>query len=437
MKAAITFFLLNIHPNMKFKFTTFLSLTLLLFALAAQADNRNVLFIGNSYTGVNNLPNIVQGISTSMGDTLTYESYTPGGKTAMGHWNDATTKAKIMQGGWDYVVIQFQSQEPSFSPSQVLNDTYPYAKSLDSLVKASNSCAEVLYYMTWGRKNGDAGNCPFYPPVCTYNGMQQRLRESYLLFANDFNSSASPVGVAWKRMRDTNPAVNLYSADESHPSINGSFLAACVFYSSIFKKSCTTNQYLPAGVTNSDMVTMQTIATNTVLDSMENWFGKSQLPQASFTFNRNQFAVQFSNNSNCAVLNEWDFGDGSALSNATNPSHTFPTAGGTFNVCLRVTSVHGTKDTVCTPITFSPLRSSNIVSDEKIKINQIHNRVSIENKLSDCTAELYDINGRKIKSTPLAKGLSNITLENYAKGIYILQIKQKGHLLKMQKVWAN
>ena len=50
--------------------------------------------------------------------------------------------------------------------------------------------------MTWGRKNGDASNCSAYPPICTYEGMQQRLRESYMEMASANQGRVSPVGMA-------------------------------------------------------------------------------------------------------------------------------------------------------------------------------------------------------------------------------------------------
>ncbi len=204
----------------------FLGLIFFLIATNTFAQQKRILFIGNSYFGVNNLPDVIYNFGLSYGDTIYYETHTPGGYTAMAHWNDATTKAKIMQGNWDVVCIQCQSQEPSFSPFQVETNTYPYIKKLDSLVQATNSCAETMYYMTWGRKNGDAGNCVSYPPVCTFDGMNQRLRESYLLFADYTDASVAPVGAAWKTTRDLHPTIDLYQSDESHPSMAGTFLAA-------------------------------------------------------------------------------------------------------------------------------------------------------------------------------------------------------------------
>ncbi|MBK7856008.1 MAG: hypothetical protein IPJ79_15005 [Bacteroidetes bacterium] len=67
---------------------------------------RSVLFLGNSYTGVNNLPQLVHDVALSAGDTLLFDSYTPGGYQLVSHNNDSTSIYKIMAGGWQYVVLQ-------------------------------------------------------------------------------------------------------------------------------------------------------------------------------------------------------------------------------------------------------------------------------------------------------------------------------------------
>ncbi len=116
---------------------------------------KEVLFIGNSYTYANNLPDLLKQIALSFGDTLLHDSSTPGGATFNVHSTSAQTFSKINQQQWDYVVLQAHSQEPSFSSSQVANDTYPYAQQLVSLIAANDSCTEPIFFMTWGRKYGD------------------------------------------------------------------------------------------------------------------------------------------------------------------------------------------------------------------------------------------------------------------------------------------
>jgi len=81
-----------------------LCLLFLLFGLASTATVKRVLFIGNSYTAVNNLPNTLLNLALSMGDTILVDNNTPGGFTFNQHSTNATTLAKIQSGNWDFVI---------------------------------------------------------------------------------------------------------------------------------------------------------------------------------------------------------------------------------------------------------------------------------------------------------------------------------------------
>jgi hypothetical protein len=135
------------------------------------------------------------------------------------------------------VVLQEQSQRPSFPIGQVESSVYPYAKKLDSLINAANPCAETVFYNTWGRKNGDAANCGNFPPLCTYQGMDSLLQLRYGYMADTNNAILSPVAQVWRYIRTNYPTIELYNADESHPSVAGSYAAACAFYTVLFRKN--------------------------------------------------------------------------------------------------------------------------------------------------------------------------------------------------------
>ena len=112
-------------------------------------------------------------------------------------------------------------------------------RSLDSLIHVYNPCAETVFYMTWGRKTGDASNCSIWPPVCTYEGMDSLLRARYLIMADNNNGIVSPVGPVWHYIRNQNPLIELYQTDLSHPSLAGSYAAACAFFASVFRQDPT------------------------------------------------------------------------------------------------------------------------------------------------------------------------------------------------------
>ena len=271
----------------------------------SQQMTKRALFLGNSYTAYNSLPNLVEDIANSLGDSLIHDRNTPGGQTMAGHASNVTSLNKIASQEWDYVVLQSQSQEPSFPPSQVANDVFPYAERLTDSIRNNTSCGTPLFFMTWGRKNGDASNCAAYPPICTYEGMQQRLRESYMEMASTNQGRVSPVGVAWKRVREEYPEIELYTPDESHPSYAGSYLAASVFYSSIFQKSCEASGFIGS----LDSITasrLRTIASETVLDSLGLWgFLEADILLDSTLLNYAYLTASYSNADSIA----WDFGD--------------------------------------------------------------------------------------------------------------------------------
>ncbi|MCB9360401.1 MAG: DUF4886 domain-containing protein [Flavobacteriales bacterium] len=391
-----------------------------LISVSINAQQKNVLFIGNSYTGVNDLPSLVKNVAFSLGDTIYTDSNTPGGYTFNLHSTNATTLSKIGQGTWDYVILQAQSQEPSFPPSQVASQTYPYAASLVNAIREANSCTEPVFYMTWGRKNGDAANCASYPPICTYEGMQQRLRESYMEMSLDNSATTSPVGVAWKNFRDTYPTVELYASDESHPSIHGSYLAACVFYATLYQKSAIGVTYIPSGISTIEALNIQTIASNTVLDSLDLWRINANKPVADFSYSGNGM-VNFTNASTNGETYFWDFGDGNT-STLESPTNTF-SAPGNYVVELVTFSIDSCfSDTITKNVNVintgivDGARTSNFAifpnpANEKIKIQSTENYTSIN---------IIDVTGKIVKQ--FSKPLTEIDVSSLNKGIYFVQI---------------
>ena len=288
-------------------------------------DEASVLFIGNSYTYFNNMPSILSDIATSFGNTINHSSQTPGGATFSGHAGNTTTYTAMNSEDWDYVVLQGQSQEPSFPYGQVNTQTLPYAMQLADSAQAISTCSQAMFFMTWGRQNGD----PQWDSINTFDKMNERLRLAYLRFADSSNASVSPVGVTWKYVRDNHPNINLYTGDGSHPSYAGSYLAACTFYASIFHSSPVGSTF-NGGLNATDALLLQEAASLCVLDSIQTWRLKhhDSLSQISFTYEIDtmNLSVSFDENINYVDSILWDFGDGntSALS---NPSHSYNDSG--------------------------------------------------------------------------------------------------------------
>lgn len=286
-------------------------------------DSISVLFIGNSYVQSNNLPLLVQNLATSLGDNVTTDSKVNGGFTFLNHTNDVVTQQKIDALPWDFVVLQGQSQEPSFPTSQVNTSTLPAAIRLADSVYASNFCSQVVYFMTWGRENGD----PQWDSIQTFDKMNGRLRQAYMRIRDSAQASVAPVGVAWKFVRDLYPTIQLYVSDGSHPSLAGSYLSACTFYASLFRKSPVGASFT-AGLDPLVAEILQQAASLVVLDSLDNWKlrSKDKIAIAQFTAEINGSSVQLLNSSWRSTSFSWDFGDGNQ-SFLKHPVHTFGLAG--------------------------------------------------------------------------------------------------------------
>jgi hypothetical protein len=301
------------------------------------------LFLGNSYTGVNDLPGIVQSLTLAGGDSLIKDANAPGGYTFEAHSTNPTSLALIRARAWDFVVLQEQSQRPSFPQSQVQQDVYPYATQLNDSIKANDSCTVTVFYMTWGRKYGDASNCGFWPPVCTYAGMQYELRQSYLNMANQNNALVAPCGIAWWESILRDSTLELYNPDESHPSYAGSYLNGCVFYATMYRRSPVGLNFY-GGLDTATAQFLQQVAHDVVFDSLTQWRIGLDDAVAGFTFTASMNGeTNFSNTSTNANAWLWDFGDG-ATDSVANPVHTYAIPGA-YPVTLIVTN-GCTSDTV-------------------------------------------------------------------------------------------
>lgn len=368
----------------------------LLSGISANAgQNVKALFLGNSYTAVNNLPQMVASVALSAGDTLVFQSNVPGGTTLRQHSTNATSLGLIAQGNWDYVVLQEQSQYPAFPDAQVAAEVYPFARKLDSLITAANGCTETVFYRTWGRKNGDQQNCPFFPPVCTYAGMDSMLALRYRIMADSNRAVLSPVGQVWKRLRQLNPNIELYNPDESHPSMAGSYAAACTFYATFFRKNpllITDNQSLPA----SDALAIRQAVKTVVYDSLLFWNVGKYDPKAQFAFSGAGRQVSFQNASQNAVSYQWQFGSGQGSDTAKNPTYTF-SGNGTYTVRL-IASRCGRSDTTSKQVTVSATGVSNTEKFPEIELfpNPAGDVLKVIGLAANARLEVFDMGGKKL-----------------------------------------
>jgi hypothetical protein len=309
----------------------------LFFSFGSQSfgqDKLSALFIGNSYTAVNNLHLLVNNLTTCAGKTLIIDSHLVGGYTIIDHFTDKNTLAKIKKGNWNYVVIQEQSQIPSISRSRD-NWMYPYLTLLKDTIQRYNPCAKIITYMTWGRRFGGqqcSDGCS--PNFVNFNQMQDSITKSYLEISKKLNIQCAPVGMVWQKiLKDT--TLVLHQGDNSHSNTIGSYTAACTIFSSIWKKSASGLTFTTTGVTSKLAKYLQSASDRIISSSTFDWSLKAEKPTVDFSQSISGYGATFANLStsiNSKPNYFWDFGDGTTSINE-KPNHTYKT-GGTYTVKL-------------------------------------------------------------------------------------------------------
>lgn len=184
-----------------------------------------VLFIGNSYTYFNNLPEIFVKLAQAGGagivETATAAT---GGWRLKDNWQKGEALRLLHESRWNFVVLQDQSLlgtnfylegKPRVGTDEVF---WPFAQNWALAIQDAG--ANPVFYLTWASRATPED--------------QTALDYAYIHAAKETGSKVAPVGIAWAQVREQHPEIDLYFKDGSHPSPAGSYLAACTIYATVF-----------------------------------------------------------------------------------------------------------------------------------------------------------------------------------------------------------
>jgi hypothetical protein len=221
-----------------------------------------ILFIGNSYTYTNDLPGVFTKLANSGGYRVETGMAAQGGWSLADHVNSTDTLNQINSSKWKYVVLQDQSEIPAIENSRSAS-MYPAARTLVSKIEGAG--AIPIFFITWAHRDG----LPNYG-LQDYQNMQFQIDIGYMRIAQELSAPMAPVGYAWLLAQGQNSKLNLWQPDGSHPTEQGTYLAACVFYAVIFRQTPKGLTY-QAGLSSETAAFLQQIAGSTVIDNAGQW----------------------------------------------------------------------------------------------------------------------------------------------------------------------
>jgi len=298
--------------------------------------NLNILFVGNSYTHMNEMPFIFDRMAKSKGKSVYVEMNTRSGSSFQAHTTRPDLFKTIQSRKWDFVVLQGYSRELSYDSSHLDTATMPYIKQILDSIYQQDSCTNVLLYMTWGYKDGFADR----EETDTYEKMADKIAAGYQYLADSLELPIVPVGMVWKDFRNKYPEIELYDADKAHPSKNGSYISASCFYTAIFNES--PEGAITSTISNEIAPKIQKMAASYVLENYKRY--KLDVNTYSIKTLRTvegKFMIYGITNFPEATSIDWSFGDENT-STDKNPTHRYAKPG-VYRIVLRVEDKCGTR----------------------------------------------------------------------------------------------
>jgi hypothetical protein len=189
--------------------------------VAAQAQSAapiQVLFIGNSLTYSNDMPEMVAAMPCTQDGRPIYVTTVATPDTSLAdHWKRGTARAALKRDRWDVVVLQ---QGPSAAPAsrtELLESVRRFAPEIQA---AGAKPAVMMVWPSWLRRQD-------------FDGVVDSSRQA----AAAIDAILLPVGEAWRAAWRRDAGLPLYAGDEIHPSPLGSYLGALVICSALGGRS--------------------------------------------------------------------------------------------------------------------------------------------------------------------------------------------------------
>ena len=288
-------------------------------------QDQNILFIGNSYTGYNQVAELVKyALETGVPDYTNHvhvESHTPPYETFAGHWkglekgdtfspfsfdyyyrshhlqrwllpNNSVNTDKINR-HWKWITLQNHSVQAGFCKSPdgtkqkaIFDESLQAAKKIHNVIMEHYPSSNTLFILTWGRLGRESSNPDLYTDYLT---MQQLLFEGYQRYVAETSTAKrptyiAPVGLVFRTIYNdlvaagnddpTQPGnifYDLYDQGDHHPSLAGSYVYALTVYATLTGRDVVDDleEWVPAGLDLEVARTLRDAVRRTIQETVE------------------------------------------------------------------------------------------------------------------------------------------------------------------------
>jgi hypothetical protein len=228
-------------------------------ASIAPSPTLRVLIVGNSYTRFNVFPRLLQRLAAGVpgGVRMLVDAEARSGFSLRMHLRGGQALPRIRAGHYSHVVLQAHSMSAIDHPSELAADVERFKQTADQVH------ARTVLYETWPRHPG-ARLYRKHPLVHSYEDMAGRVEHTYAEIAQQLGAVLAPIGSAFEHAFSSEPELAVWGPDGSHPTLAGSFLAACVLYGSITGEDPRASTYVPLTMPADHAQRIKAIAADTL-----------------------------------------------------------------------------------------------------------------------------------------------------------------------------
>lgn len=186
------------------------------------------------------MPQLLVDLAAERGRDVRFDLIQSGGASLRQHWNKGDAGKAIAKGKYDWVVLQEQSTLPVKNAARTRENIELFVEPIAS------AGAKMALYLTWARRNTPES--------------QDAITTAYNSAGKEFGATVVPAGVAWETFMAKHDSPLLHDKDLSHPTLAGSYLAACVFLAVLFKENATGIETDLKGISAAERLALQKVA---------------------------------------------------------------------------------------------------------------------------------------------------------------------------------